>query len=174
MAQININRLTNCNVYNNGASLLGKVEEVTLPAIKSLGVDHKALGMVMGVELPSGFEKMTGKMKWNAVYADLITEFGSPYATKAIQVRGSLETYDSTGRNAQVAVVAYMTIRFKDSLPPIGFKQNDNVEMESEFTCSQYKLEVDGETVIEIDAMSNIFFVGGVDQLATYRANLGL
>ena len=174
MGAIQVNRLTNANVYNNGASLLGKVEEVTLPAIKSMSVDHKALGMVMPVELPSGFEKMTGKIKWNAVYPDLIKEFGSPYATKSIQIRGNLETYDSTGRLSEVSVVAYLTLRFKDVLPPIGLKQNDNPEMESEFSASYYKLEVDGVTLIEIDAFSNTFFVDGKDELANYRNSLGL
>lgn len=174
MASISVNRMTNANVYNAGNSLLGKVEEVTLPAIKSLVVEHKALGMAMAIDLPTGFEKMTGTMKWNAVYSDLIKEFGSPYATKQIQVRGNLETWDSSGRASQSAVVAYMTIRFKDVLPPIGMKQNDNPEMQSEFSCSYYKLEVDGEKLIEFDAFTNMFFVGNNDELQQYRSNLGL
>jgi len=174
MGAVNINRLSNAAIYNSGNSLIGKVEEMTLPAIKAKGVDVKALGLIMDIELPSGFEKMTGKMKWNAVYPDLITEFGSPFATKQIQARGNLETYDSSGRQAETSVVAYLTIRFKDVLPAIGLKMNDNPEQESEYNCSYYRLEIDGERMIEIDAFANIFFVGDEDQLAQYRANLGL
>jgi P2 family phage contractile tail tube protein len=173
MSGIQINSLLNANVYNNGNSLLGKVDEIQLPAIKAKAVDVKALGMFMATEIPSGFEKMTGKMKWNAVYQDLIKEFGSPYATKQIQVRGNLETWDSSGRSAEVAVVAFLTIRFKDVLPAITLKQNDNPEQESEFSCSQYRLEIDGQKMIEVDSIANVFFVGDEDQLAKYRANLG-
>lgn len=173
MAGININRLSNASVYSSGNSLLGKVEEIQLPAVKAKTVDVKALGLMMDVETPSGFEKMTGKMKWNAVYPDLIQEFGSPFTTKQIQVRGNLEAYDSTGRISESSVVAFLTIRFKDVLPAITLKMNDNPEQESEFSCSYYRLEINGVRMLEIDAFANIFFVGDKDQLAQYRINLG-
>jgi P2 family phage contractile tail tube protein len=174
MSAISINRITNANVYDNGNSLLGKVEEITLPTVKAKVVAVKALGMIMDVELPSGFEKMDGKMKWNAVYSDLILAFGSIFNTRQIQVRGNLEAYDSSGRTAEISVVAFLTIRFKDAMPGLTMKQNDNPEQESEFTCSYYRLEIDGERMIEVDAFSNIYFVGDEDQLANYRINLGL
>ncbi|MCM5528966.1 phage major tail tube protein [Parasegetibacter sp. NRK P23] len=173
MAGININRLSNANVYSNGNSLLGKVEEIQLPAVKAKIVDVKALGLIMDVEVPSGFEKMTGKMKWNAVYGELIEEFGSPFNTKQIQVRGNLEVYDTTGRTSETAVVAYLTIRFKDVLPAITLKMNDNPEQESEYSCSYYRLEIGGVKYLEIDAFANTFFVKDKDQLKEYKKNLG-
>lgn len=174
MPAITANRLTNANIYSDGLSLLGKCEEITLPAIKAKTSEHKALGMVMAINIPSGFEAMNGKMKWNAVYPDLIKEFGSPFQTKKIQARANLETYDSSGRSAQVPVVAFLTVRFKDALPAIGLKQNDNAEMESEYECSYYRLEIDGEKLIEMDAFAQIFFVNGNDELANYRNALGI
>lgn len=173
MAGININRLIYANVYSSGNSLLGKVEEIQLPAIKAKTADVKALGLLMDLEVPSGFEKMTGKMKWNAVYEDLIKEFGSPFKSRQIQVRSSLETYDSSGRTGEKSVVAYLTIRFKDVLPALTIKVNDNPEQESEYSCSYYKLEIDGVRMIEIDAFANIFFVQDEDQVAKQRSNLG-
>lgn len=173
MSAIVINRMSNANVYSGGNSLLGKVEEVQLPSVKTKNVDVKALGLIMDIELPSGFEKMTGKMKWNAVYPELIAEFGSPFNTKQIQVRGNLESYDTSGKTGEVSVVAYMTIRFKDVLPAITLKMNENPEQESEFSCSYYRLEIDGVRMLEIDAFANIFFVKDKDELALYRINLG-
>ncbi|MCB5649857.1 phage major tail tube protein [Bifidobacterium breve] len=35
------------------------------------------------------------------------------------------------------------------------------------------KQVVDGETLLELDYMANIFRVNGVDQLSTYRNNIG-
>jgi len=170
---VNVNRLTNANVYNSGNSLLGKVEEITLPTIKGSFVDFKVLGLQMALELPSGFEKMGGSVKWNAVYPDLIAQFGSPFNTSQIQVRGSLETWDSSGKIAEVAAVAFLTVRFKDVLPGITLKQNDNPDQSSEYSCTYYRLEVDGNPLIEIDGFANQFLVNGVDQLALYRANIG-
>ena len=174
MGAIVANRLTNANMYNDGASLLGKCEEITLPSIKAKTSEHKALGMVMSLNIPSGFEAMNGKVKWNAIYPDLIAAFGSPYKTNKIQVRGNLETWDAAGRTQQQGVVAFLTVRFKDALPSIGLKQNDNSEQESEYECSYYRLEVGGQKLIEIDAFAQIFFVNGTDELAGYRAALGI
>jgi len=173
MADIKINRITNANVYSSGNSLLGRVEEVKLPAIKSIDTDVKVLGLQMAIKLHGGFESMAGSMKFNAVYPELIKEFGSPMVTRQVQVRKSLETYDSSGLIAQLSAVAYMTIRFKDVLPPITLKQNENPEQESEFNCSYYRYEIDGKRIVEIDAFTNTFFVMDNDQLATYRTNLG-
>jgi P2 family phage contractile tail tube protein len=174
MGNININKITNANLYSSGNSFLGKLEEIGLPAIKAKYVEQKTLGMIMGVELPSGFDMMTGKMKFNAVYPELIQEFGSPFQTRQVQVRGNLETYDSTGRIDEQAVVAFLTIRFKDVLPPITLKQNDNPELESEYSATYYRLEIDGIPLIEIDAFANLFFLNGEDELANYRDALGL
>jgi P2 family phage contractile tail tube protein len=174
MSTINPNKLTNANLYSSGVSHLGKLEEIGLPAIKALYTEHKALGMIGKIELPSGFDSMTGKMKFNAVYPDLILEFGSPYVTRQVQVRGNLETYDSSGRIAEVPAVAFMTIRFKDVLPPITLKQNDSPELESEYSATYFRLEVDGLRVIEIDFFTNIFFVSDNDELANYRIALGI
>lgn len=170
---IEIKRMTNANVYCEGNSLLGKAEEVTLPAIKATTADVNALGLVMKSEVTTGFEKMSGKIKWNALYPDVIKTFGNPFQTRQIQVRSSQEHHDSSGIASRVAVVAYLTVRFKDALPAITFKQGDNPEQESEFSCTAYKLEIDGERIIEFDSLANIFFLGDEDQLATYRSNLG-
>lgn len=169
-----INRLSNANVYNNGNSLLGKVEEWQLPAVKAKGVDVKALGLQMDIELPAGFEKMTGKVKFNAVYPELIEQFGDPFQTSQIQVRGNLETWDTGSRTGQKPAVAFLTLRFKDALPAIGLKMNDNPEQESEYTCTYYRLEIDGQRILEVDAFNNILFIKDKDVLAQYRINLGL
>jgi P2 family phage contractile tail tube protein len=174
MGDTNINKITNANMYSSGNSYLGKLEEIGLPTIKAKYTEHKALGMIAEVELPSGFEKMTGKMKFNAVYPELIIEFGSPFNTRQIQVRSSLETYDSSGRIAEVSLVAFLNVKFKEVLPPIVLKQNDNPELESEYSATYYRLEVDGVPLIEIDTIAQLFFLNGNDELATYRQNLGI
>jgi P2 family phage contractile tail tube protein len=60
MAKIEINRITNANIYLDGANLLGRAEEVKLPDVSMTMQEHKALGMVGKVELPAGFDKLEG------------------------------------------------------------------------------------------------------------------
>lgn len=174
MAGISINRLTNANLYIGGASFLGRAEEVTLPAIKAKFSDHKGLGMIGDLEFPNGFEKMTGKVKWSSLYPDVVEEVGSPFNAVALQVRADMDTYDASGQRSESSVVCFLTVRFKDSLSGFTFKQNEPSEQESEFSATYYRLEVDGNPLVEIDFISQLFFVDGKDMLAEYRANLGI
>lgn len=173
MASIAINRLTNANVYLNGTSLLGRAEEINLPAIKHKMVEHKALGMVGAAEFFAGIEKMEAKIKWNSFYPDVMKGAANPFQTVNFQTRSSLETYNSAGRIEEVPVVCYMTAAYKD-FPMGNFKQHDNVEVESNLSVYYCKLEINGEVIMEIDVLANIYKVDGNDVLAQYRANLGI
>jgi len=170
---ITVNRLTNANVYVDGDSLLGKVEEITLPDGNFMQSEHKALGMIGKFELFSGVDKMEATLKWNAFYADIMTKFSNPRKALKLQVRSSLENHGSDGLNSEVPVVAYLTGQPKN-FPGGNYKQHDNVEASSKMTLTAYKLEIDGQVVFDYDALSNIFIVGDEDIFATYRSNLGI
>lgn len=169
---ITINRLTNANVYIDGNSLLGKVEEIELPKIKIKMVEHKALGMMAEIEVPAGIEKLEGKIKWNSFYPDTLVQVANPFKTLQIQVRGSMNQIESTGRTAEVPVVINLTIASK-GLPAGSYKQNDNVEAETEYTAYYMKMTIDGKDIVEIDILANIYKAGGVDLLQQYRTNIG-
>ncbi|MCU3415694.1 phage major tail tube protein, partial [Enterobacter hormaechei subsp. steigerwaltii] len=53
------------------------------------------------------------------------------------------------------------------------FKQHENAEFSSSFTCTYIKQVLDGEELLELDYLANIFRVGGIDQLTDYRINIG-
>lgn len=171
--QIQINRLTNANIYVDGNSMLGRAEEVNLPVIKHKMVDHKALGLVGVAEFWAGVDKMEAKIKWNSFYPDAMKKAANPFKAVNIQVRSSLEVYGAGGRLEEQAVVCYMTAMYKD-FPAGNFKQHDNVEVESNLSVTYCKLVINGEEITEIDVLANIYKVNGEDLLANYRANLGI
>lgn len=172
MAQIEVKRITNANVYVDGNSLLGKVDECKLPEVKVTMAEHKALGMQGKLEFPSGIDKLEATFKWNSLYDDILLKVANPYKAAAVQLRGSLETYSNDGRIAQVPVVAYLTGVF-NKFPLGGFKQHDNVEAETTMSVTYCKLELDGKTIIEFDALANIYKAGDTDLLETYKQNIG-
>ncbi len=172
MGNISVNKLYNANVYVNGTSFLGRAEEVTLPKVQAKMVEHKALGMFGVIETAAGIEKMEAKIKWTSLYPEVLVEMANPYKAVSIQVRASLETHDSTGRIAQLPVVAFMTVNFKN-FPGVGLKHQDNAEVETDMAVSYYKLQIDGKDYIEVDAFANIWKVEGEDILAKYKANIG-
>lgn len=172
MAGIQLNTLNNANIYIDGNSLLGQAEEFKLPTVKLKMAEHKAVGMVGAIKLPSGFEALEGEIKWNSFYPDVWNKMFDPYTAVQLQARGSLETYNSQGRQAQVPYVVFLTCSFFE-VPTGDFKQNDKAEFQSKFFASYIKQVVDGKDVLELDAMANIYKVNGVDKLDLYRTNIG-
>lgn len=168
-----INKCTNANVYLNGVSYMGRAEEISLPDITPKMVDHKALGMVGESELPAGLQKMSAKIKWNAIYPDVMKTTHNVFTSVRLMVRTSIETYEGGTRTSQQPAVIYLTGTWKKS-GGLSFKPQDNVEIENELSVTAYKMEVNGQEIINVDVMANIWRVNGVDQLAVYRANLGL
>ena len=53
-------------------------------------------------------------------------------------------------------------------------EDKEDTELESTVAVQYYKLEIDGEEIVEIDVINNIYKVGGEDLLAERRQNLGL
>lgn len=170
---IAIKKLTNANVYLAGNSLLGKAEEIMLPDLSGKMTEHKALGMVGTTEFWSGLEKMEAKIKWNSMYDDVMRKAANPTKSYQLQVRASLNNYDSTGLTAEQPVVCFLTGTFKKH-PGGNFKQHDNVELENTLNVTYMKLEINGSKIYEVDVLANIFIVDGVDLLAQYRSNLGI
>lgn len=172
MANIQINRIVNANIYADGTNLMGRAEEIKLPDINAIMQEHKALGMVGKIELPAGFDKLEGEIKWNSLYEESAKIMANPFKAVQLQCRSSIETYGSGGRIEEVPLATFLTVMFKKN--PLGtFKQHDNAEFPSGFTATYIRQVVKGKDVLELDYLANIFKVNGEDLLATYRANIG-
>lgn len=171
---VKVNSVSNANVYLENKNMLGRIEEMTVPDAKFLMIDQKPLGLFGQLSIPSGgLEKLEGKIKWNAFYKDAFTSFANPFKALKLQVRSSVKVFEAGDLIEEVPLVIYLTIN-SSQLPGGGFKQNEMVEMETNFTASYMKIEYDGAAVLEIDIQANIFTVAGEDLLKQYRANLGI
>ncbi len=172
MSLIQVNRLCNCNVYLNGASMLGRCEEAKVPGIKHVMQEHKALGMVAKVELWAGIDKLEADFKWASFYAEVMGTIANPFVAAALQVRGSLQTWDDTGLVAESPMVVHLRGMFVEHA--FGdYKMITPAEFPSKYRATYVKCVHAGTELYEIDALSNILKVRGVDILANYRANIG-
>jgi P2 family phage contractile tail tube protein len=170
---LQINKLINCTVWVDGANYFGKAEEVNLPQPKYKQAQHKGLGLIGETEYFSGVEKMEMKLKLNAPYKDFMRYMGDPTKKVNMVVRGSLQNYQGSKIVTEEAYVVTMVVQPRDY--PLGnFKQNDNVELEMNFSVFYVKLEIGSEKLYELDVENSIFFTGGRDVLAQYRKNLGM
>ncbi|MFM7009757.1 MAG: phage major tail tube protein [Betaproteobacteria bacterium] len=167
-----IRKITNVAVWLDNDDCLGQAEEITLPNITTKTVEHNALGMSGVLELPAGLDKMEMNIKWNSFYPSALPKLANPYAAFQIQVRGSLETFTSAGRAAQVSYLFKATVMPKELMGG-DFKQHERAGTESNFSVSMAELIIDGVQMYKINILTNEHRVGGVDVLANYRRNLG-
>lgn len=170
-SNIKTHRITNANIYANGESLLGFAEEINLPELKALTADHKGLGLYGQKAFVSGMDKMEGSIKWNSFYPEAIAFFGDFTKIHDLQIRSSVEVWEA-GAKTEVPLVIFVQAQFTQF--PLGaFKQNENVEVNTNFIATYFRMEFDGVEQIEYDATANIYRVQGVDLLAQYKANIG-
>ena len=172
MTKMKINKLTNANVYMNGVNLLGRAEEIQLPQIKHKMAEHKALGMVGSAEFFAGIDKLECKIKWNALYPEVLMTASNPFLLIIIQVRASLETYNGMGRISEAPATAFLIGTFKEF--PLGtLKPHENAEYETTMSVTYAKLIVDGIEIFEIDVLENIYKVNVIDMLSQFKKNTG-
>ena len=169
---VNVNRITNCNVYVEGIGLLGMAEEVKVPGVKGKMTDHKGLGMVGTAEFPAGLDKLEASVKWVSIYPVAEQLLSSTYYVNQYQVRANIETYNSLGILAQTPGVWMFSGSLKDA-GALTFKVHENVDKTTLITVYNIEQWIGGVQTLLYDALANIYIVNGVDQLAQYRQNIG-
>lgn len=163
-ASIAVPILKDATLYGEGNSLLGKVKEFELPTIEHEFVDHEAVGMKGVVQLFSGTNPMEGTFTF---YYDpeIVRLICNPMKSVNLQVRANLNIYTSAGEST-VPVVIFLRGRFKTT--PMGsFVQNENTELEADFTADAVRVSIDNQDLYEIDITANIYKVAGTDILST-------
>jgi uncharacterized protein len=172
MALINVSRVTNANIYLDGASLLGRAEEVELAWPKAKMVDHKGLGMFGTAEFPAGIDKLESKVKWSAIYSEVLPAM-SIFQSHQFQIRASVEQYTSQGRIAELPFIGLMTAQFKDG-GPLNFKQHEQVDFPTTLVVYHCEYYLAGVQYLLYDVLANMYVINGIDQLANFRANIGV
>lgn len=171
---IEINRITNANIYVDGVNFIGKAEEVTTPDVKAVMQEIKGLGLVGSPKFFAGIDLEDAKIKWNSMYKDASTLLSDFTKAVPIQARTSLETYTAEGRTQEQAVVYYFT-GTPTNIPGLGnLKPRENAESESNLNITYAKLVIGADVIYEVDILNNIYNVAGKDILAKYRKNLGM
>jgi P2 family phage contractile tail tube protein len=172
MSSLVVNSLSNVNVYLNGTSYLGTAAEVKIPQPKRMRTDYKGLGMAARIKIPTGWDVMEASIKWSSFDADVIAEIALSSSACNISCLGDLQTIAAGGEIQEQPVIFNFT-GIPYDVGDLQFKAQDLVEFTTQFDVWHVDLSVGGNQIYLFDAFSNQYIVNGVDQLATYRANIG-
>lgn len=170
---IKISKVYDANVYVNNGSKHGQASEITCPDISATMADYKALGMVGTAEFFNGIEKMEMTVKWTWPDNDARKACANFLKPVDLMVRSSKAEYDNGGIKGEVPVVIYLK-GYPKKHAGGGYKPKEDTEVETVFSVLYYKEEIDGEAIIEVDVLNNIYKVDGEDLLAERRQNLGI
>ncbi|BCU88725.1 MULTISPECIES: phage major tail tube protein [Yersinia pseudotuberculosis complex] len=173
MAGFQVHRITNAAVYIDGNSFYGKASEIDLGTIKAVTSDFESLGMIGLIELPDGVDKLEGKVIWNSEYREVAQKVATPFISRQLQCRSSIDVHTSQGRVQELPMVTLMTVMFKEF--QLGtYKPRTPTTYETPFSATYIRQLVNGRETVMFDYLANIYRVDSKDMMSKYRKNLGL
>lgn len=163
-------KLKNLNLFNDGASYLGQVAEVTPPTLSRAMEDYRGGGMSGPVKIDNGQEAIDLEWKAGGIMRDTLRQYGiTRHDGVQLRFAGAYQR-DDTGAVDAVEIV----VRGRHQEISLGSaKAGDDTEFSVKTACSYYKLTINGTVEIEIDLINMIEIVGGVDRLAAQRQAIG-
>lgn len=162
--------LRDINLFVDGRGYAGKVMEFTLPKLTVKTEEFRAGGMDAPVELDMGLEKLEADFSLDSVDPDALRLWGLAQGEQpALTFRGAVEDRSGTTK----AIVARTRGQIKE-VDYGSWKPGEKATLKFMAAVDYYKLEIDGETIHEIDVENYTRIVNGVDQVAARRAALGL
>ena len=167
-----VTKVYDANIFVNNTSTHGQASEVTPPTLTAVMADSKAMGMAGSLELFNGFDKMETTIKWTYPDSDTQKVFANFRKPIDLMIRSSKAECE-TGEIVEVPIVMYVK-GYSKTHPAGTFKAKEDTELESSLAVNYYRLEIDGDPIVEVDVMNNIYKVGGEDLLAERRQNLGI
>jgi len=169
----NISKVLNANWYLDGTNdQIGRTSEIEMPSLAWKMIDHTALGMIGTVELPTGLDKLTMKLKWAGFYSDVMALIANPFKSHRFHVRASVQSFGPEGKTSDTPLVMLVTGSSKQM--QLGtLKPMESTDVEDELAVTYLKLTVGGKDILELDVWTNTFKVDGKDVLAQFRANQG-
>lgn len=164
-------KIKNFATFVDGVSYAGEMPEVTLPKLARKMDDYRSGGMNATVKADFGMEGMEAELTAAGYMSDLFKSWGTlRHDGVMLRFAGALQADD--GENVD-ALEIVMRGRFSE-IDPGSAKAGEATAIKYKAALSYYKLTINGETLIEIDAVNMIEMVSGVDRLAEVRAALGI
>lgn len=158
------------NLYRKGTKLVGLTGEVELPAVTMVTDTLEGAGTGGNMDIPviGLTENMDIQIPFMSLTKDLFS-LANPGEAEDLTLRGAIQGTDpATGKISYTSIAISMRGTVKE-ITPGTVKSGGKMESSVTMTLSYYKIALDGETVLEIDKLNNVFVVNGDDVLKEVR-----
>lgn len=161
--------LKNFNAFVDGRGYAGRVDEITLPKLTVKTEEHRAGGMDVPVEIDMGMEKLEAELTFAEYDVELFRLFGLIDGNAvSLTLRGAIQ---ADGEAEPIVINLRGSFREVDAGT---WKAGDKATLKCMVAVRYYRLTINGDSVIEIDAENMIRIIGGEDQMATIRQAIGI
>lgn len=159
--------LKNFNFYLDGESYAGRADSITLPNIASVVESHRAGGMNGPVEIELGLELMTLQVVISDYDPNLIAKYNTP--NLPVTLRGS---FQAQGQKAEPVIINARGLH--KGLEFGQWQGGSKSTATLNYSLNYFRYRQKDVEYAEIDLLNMVQKIGGVDQLANDRANIGL
>lgn len=162
-------KLKDFRLYNEGDNYIGKVGEIELPKLVLKTLQWRGGGMLGEIDIGLGLEKLEMTVKYGGLVLPVVRQFGQ-IGVAGVQQRfvGAYQEEDAGG----VVVAEIVTRGLHTELDLGTAKAGEDTEHAVKSTLTYYKMTANGAPQVEIDMLSGLFVVGGVDRTGALRAAL--
>lgn len=142
--------LKNMNLFVDGRGYAGRIDEIQLPKLTLKTEEHRAGGMDLPVEIDLGMEKLEAELTIADHDPEVFKLFGLlDNAATQITIRGAIQAQGAEAK----PVIVNLRGGWKE-LDAGTWKPGDKSTLKVSVAASYYKLTIDDEELIEIDAIN--------------------
>ncbi|MET4733480.1 P2 family phage contractile tail tube protein [Thalassospira sp. MBR-102] len=164
--------IKNWNAFIDGVGYVGIAEEVVTPVLERVTESYRAAGMLGEIELDLGVEAMKLEMTLAQFDKNVLQQFGIRDASGVgvrLMAAGKADSADSNVDAIEISVRG----RWK-KIDPGTLKAGDLAKMKVEMPLTYFKYTLNGNVLVEIDMITGLEKVNGVDLSAALRQALGM
>lgn len=162
-------KLKDMNLFSEGETFRGIATSVTLPKLTRKLEDYRGAGMDGTVKLDQGAEAMELEFTLGGPERSILRQYALPgVAGTYLRFVGA---WQDEGTGAVDVIEATVRGRYEE-LDLGEMKPGEGGEFKNKFQCAYFRLDWNGEELIEIDVLNGVLRVDGVDRLAAITAAL--
>lgn len=158
--------LRNCMLYADLESKIGQIGDITPPVPQAKLEEMRTAGMIKPRDVLLGFEKLEFSFKMPGLDPQILKLFGlRPGSENQFLITGALVDEDGQNHSAVLSIRGFINKTDGGSWKPGDMSENDY-----SVSVNYYKLEIDGNELIEMDDFD--VKIGGVSQHDGIRKSL--
>lgn len=149
------------------------VAGMTVPGPTATVSTFDTLSSLGSINLPNGFDAMEGTIDWKALTPEILKYVSNTRDVFKLQLRSNLERYGGTVNKVDVAVIFYISARFRN-MPGAEFEAKNDSTSQTTYDALYVRCVIDGKDQYEFDPVNQIHKVNGVSLIDKEKRNLGL